>query len=89
MVRLWLVRVPWFAYFLVSSNLGLKAFRWQYLSKRFKTKRVALVWTISTVLLVFLAVVDPTQTNSIPELGVLGPVCRFLSPRSQGNVNPL
>ena len=65
------------------------AFRWQYLSKRFKTKRAALVWTISTVLLVFLAVVDPTQTNSIPELGVLGPVCRFLSPRSRGNVNPL
>ena len=29
---------------------------------------------------------DPTQTKGIPELGVLGPVCRFLGPRSQGNV---
>ena len=91
MVRLWLVRVLWFAYFLVSSILGLKALHFDGSICRSDLKQsVQLSFGPSQLCyLCFQLYMDPTQTNSIPELGVLWPVCRFLNPRSQGNVNPL
>ena len=68
----------WFAYFLVSSISGLKAFQLHYLCGLIDLEpSVQLPFGLSQLCLCFKLYMDPTQMNSIPELGALGPCMLF------------
>ena len=68
----------WFAYFLVSSISGLKVFQLHYLCGHSDLEpSVQLFFGLSQPCLCFKLYVDPTQMNSIPELGALGPCMLF------------